>query len=282
MPRKVSRKVIDYKTKLRQIATDNNLTISKYKNNTVWQYWEKKDGRDIPGYIAYCMERTRRQCAIDGLKYVLITPENLTKYIPANKIPNNYYLLEEIAHRADYVRVAALLYYGGFWVDSDCLIIDSLRPLFDDITKRRNDIVYFDISEKDDDVEVQIGLLGSKQFNSIYYKWYTRINTVLKKSVNFDWTAIGGDLLRKIINRDNKSKILCYDQDETTYPLHWTQASDFFKVGNSDYLRRDFQPAIMLYNHIFPKEFKNLDDKQFMKWLKTSKTVLADLMRKTE
>jgi len=270
-----------YIKKLKENAKQYGLKLSAHKNNTVWQYWERKNGREIPGYIAYCMDRTKKQCEKDGLRYVLITPENLTEYIPSGVIPANYYQLEQIAHRADYVRVAVLLYYGGYWMDSDCLVVDTLRPLFDDL--KHNDIVYFDIFE-DTDVEVQIGLLGARQFSSIYYKWHTKINKVLSKSLTFDWTAIGGDLLRNIVNQDLKNKksdILCYDQYETVYPLHWTQANEFFKNKNSDYIRRDFQPAVMLYNHIFPKKFKDLDKEGFAKWLKTSKTVLADLMRKT-
>jgi mannosyltransferase OCH1-like enzyme len=128
----------------RSIEILKQYSVSKYKeyNNTVWQYWEKKNDKEPPGYITYCMNRVNSQANKDNLNYILITPDNMYKYIPDKDIPKNFYEVKEIAHRADFIRIYVLLHYGGMWVDSDSFIKGSLVQLFNDL--HRNEMVYWD------------------------------------------------------------------------------------------------------------------------------------------
>ena len=40
------------------------------------------------------------------------------------------------AHQADFVRVNVICDYGGIWLDSDTLVLDSLDSLFDIIDNK--------------------------------------------------------------------------------------------------------------------------------------------------
>ena len=243
-------------------------------NHTVWQYWEKKDNKNIPGYISYCMNRVKNQSNKDGMNYILITPENLNQYIPKNELPKYFYDLKEIAHRADFVRIYILYYYGGMWIDADGFTKGSFIPLFNDLYK--NEIVYWDNESKNEAIENS--LLLSRPFSNGMKIWYNKIINILNTKKDIEWTEIGGTIFRNILNNLNKNKV--YNLSETCFPIHWSDSKLFFKKGNSDFLIRENQPIVMLYNHIFPKEFKSLNDEEFNEWLITSDTVLADLMRK--
>ena len=62
-----------------------------------------------------------------GYNVILITHENVRDYI--KDIPTYFYNLCP-AHQADYVRVNVICDYGGIWLDSDTLVMDSLDSLF--------------------------------------------------------------------------------------------------------------------------------------------------------
>ena len=63
-----------------------------------------------------------------GYNIILITHENIKNYV--NDIPEYFYDLCP-AHQADFVRVNVICDYGGIWLDSDTLVLDSLDSLFD-------------------------------------------------------------------------------------------------------------------------------------------------------
>jgi mannosyltransferase OCH1-like enzyme len=253
-------------------------TLNDYTsyNNTVWQYWEKKDNKDIPGYISYCMDRVKKQANKDELNYVLITPENLNEYITLTDLPKHFYDLKEIAHRADFIRIYVLYHYGGMWIDADAFAKDSFIQLFNDLND--NQVVYWDKKDKKEPIENS--LLLSRKNSNIMKVWYDKIKNILDHTTNIEWTEIGGSVFRNILDTSTNKENKVYDQSATCFPVHWSDAKRFFESGDSDFLIRKNQPIVMLYNHIFPKDFKNLNDKEFNDWLTTSDTVLADLMRK--
>ena len=68
-----------------------------------------------------------------GYNVILITHENINDYI--DNIPKYFYELSP-AHQADFVRVNVICDYGGIWLDSDTLVLDSLDSLFDIIENK--------------------------------------------------------------------------------------------------------------------------------------------------
>jgi hypothetical protein len=109
--------------------------------------------------------------------------------------------------------------------------------------------------------------------------WYDKIKDILDTTKDFEWTEIGGTAFRNIL-KVNRYPTKVYDQDYTCYPVHWSDSDIFFEKGDSNMLIRENQPLIMLYNHIFPKDFKDMNSEEFGEWLYSSDTILADMMRK--
>ena len=63
-----------------------------------------------------------------GYTLNIISDNNINEYI--KNIPE-YFSKVCYAHQADFVRVHVICDYGGIWLDSDTLVLDSLDSLFD-------------------------------------------------------------------------------------------------------------------------------------------------------
>ena len=63
-----------------------------------------------------------------GYNVHLITDKNINDYV--DNIPDYFYKLCP-AHQADFIRVNVICDYGGIWLDSDTIVLESLDTLFD-------------------------------------------------------------------------------------------------------------------------------------------------------
>jgi hypothetical protein len=63
-----------------------------------------------------------------GYKVHLITDQNINGYV---SYISPYFKELCPAHQADYVRVSVVCKYGGLWMDSDTIVLDSLDQMFD-------------------------------------------------------------------------------------------------------------------------------------------------------
>ena len=128
----------------------------------------------------------------------------IKNYIPY--IPEYFYKLC-LAHKADFVRVNVIHDYGGIWLDSDTLVMESLDPLFDILEEKdgffilQNDQLFWN------------GVFGSKQNTPLMKEWKKNMFEILnKKGENIAWTEIGNSLLTFSLDR-NYLKILLYIKD---------------------------------------------------------------------
>jgi mannosyltransferase OCH1-like enzyme len=241
---------------------------------TVWQYWENPVSSNIPEYINFCMNSVKRRCYIDGINYVCLNPSNMYDYVNKEDIPKNWHLLEKSAHRADYIRALLLYKHGGLWLDADCICLKSLTQMLD---FKNTDIIVFDFKDGS-----TISSIASRKESLFIKEWLSLSTQILEKTKTFEWGDIGANITTELLKKLNKKiwRKKIYNGLDTCYPLTWDQWEIFFKKGNSDFLMREFQPFIMLYNQMFPNYFKKMTKEQFQEFLK-SNVVLADLFRKS-
>ena len=246
----------------------------------VWQYWETSPNSKQPGYIKYCMDLVRRSCENDKIEYVHLTPNNIDQYIPKTDIPNNWYSIKELAHKADYIRALVLYHHGGLWIDSDTIIRQTLYPLFDDL----NNFDWVVFADKNE--EISIGIFAVRQYSFLMEEWIKAMKTLLNSKNSFNWTELGYDILyplwKKWKKQYNNWLYKIYDLSDTCFPISWDKWETFFKPGNSDFIDREFMPVTVLYNKMFPKWFKEMDIEQFKQFIQSSDTVIADLFRKVD
>ena len=190
--------------------------------------------------------------SINNYNLHLIDHTNLLKYV--KNIPNNFYDLKP-AHQADFVRVNVIYEYGGIWLDSDVLILSNLENLFNII---ENDNGFFIL---ENNIVLFNGVFGSKKNTHLLNEWKTRINNVLNKKTDIEWTEIGSAILEKIKNE--KSELFngyhIYKGLDNMYPVNWNNCvEEFIKKPYINYknLEKNFQPLIILVNSVY-KELNN-------------------------
>ena len=166
-----------------------NIIINMETRN-VYLYWTGKEYSLISllRKIIYLHSRNKK-----GYNVILITPNNIKKYI--KYIPNYFNKLCP-AHQADFVRVNVICDYGGIWLDSDTLVMDTLDDLFDLVENKNGFFI------KENNTILWNGIFGSKPNTPLMVGWKNNmINLLNKKQGNIGWTDIGNEMLQNMKNK---------------------------------------------------------------------------------
>ena len=108
-----------------------------------------------------------------GYNVNLITENNINDYI---KNMPNYFTKLCLAHQADFVRVNVICDYGGIWLDSDTLVLNSLDSLFDFINNGNGFFI------KENNVALCNGIFGSKANTPLMTEWKNNMMNILEKN----------------------------------------------------------------------------------------------------
>jgi len=196
-----------------------------------------------------------------GYTVKLINRTNLKEYV--SDIPEYFDTLLP-AHQADYVRVNVICKYGGIWLDSDTLVLDSLDSLFDIIEKKdgffstQNNIMIFN------------GIFGSKPDTLLMRKWRDEIKSILDvKKGKISWTEIGNTFLTNIQSKrpDYYSNYTIFNGLDTIYPVNWDNCvKEYINKPYENYknIIREYQPLVVLVNSVY-KEFENKTEEEISK-----------------
>lgn len=181
-----------------------------------------------------------------GYKVNLINKNNIKNYIP--DIPQ-YFNKLCLAHQADFVRVNVIHDYGGIWLDSDTLVMESLDPLFDILEKNDG---FFILQNNE---VIWNGVFGSKKNTPLMKEWKRIMFEILnKKGENINWTEIGNDLLTFLLDKKLFENFIIFKGLDCMYPVNWDKCVDeFIKKPYDNYknIIRDFQPIICLVNSVY-------------------------------
>ena len=195
----------------------------------------------------------------NGYKVHFVNPTNITNYI--YNIPPYFYNLHP-AHQADFVRVNVICDYGGIWLDSDVIVMESLDLLFDMINKKDG----FFIKQNND--EIYNGVFGSKPHTKLMIMWKNKINIILdEKWQHLQWCDIGNTLLQKEYETSNLfNNYHIFNGLDTMYPINWDKCiSEYLYKPYNNYknIIRKFQPIIILVNSVY-KELEYYPEKEIL------------------
>jgi len=203
--------------KLRPVEQEAALvphSTDKHTALPVWLYWEG----ECPEWIQEC----RRTIFAHAPDVRLVTPDEFERIrdidcdIDLNKL--------RVEHRADFIRAFLLTKFGGLWIDSDCLVMQSLQPLIDLLHS------YDFIFHKERSGYVSNGFIGARPGSKIVSTLYRRICEILRSGKPLEWLSLGGEPLTEIIRNCDVSyyELKC----ELIQPVCWTQPQTFFKIGD--------------------------------------------------
>ena len=128
------------------------------QNKNVFLYWIGKEYKliSILRNLVYLHSTNGT-----GYNTILITHENIKNYI--HNIPEYFYNLCP-THQANYVKVNVICDYGGIWLDSDTLVLDSLDSLFDIIDNNEGFLI------KENNI-LSNSIFGSKKETLFMNEW---------------------------------------------------------------------------------------------------------------
>jgi Capsular polysaccharide synthesis protein/Glycosyl transferase family 2 len=208
------------------LAPDN---ADKHLSLPVWLYWEN----ECPEWIKTC-QQTIFAHATDVR---LVTPDEFQRLRDVDSDIDLKRL--HAAHRADFIRAFLLAKFGGFWVDSDCLVMQPLQPLLNLLNS--NDFIF----HKERSGYVSNGFIGARPGSKIASTLYRRLCEILRSGRQLGWTSLGSEPLSEIIKTCDVPyyELPC----ESIQPICWSQPEAFFKINDSLEHERIFDEQAICY-----------------------------------
>ena len=195
-----------------------------------------------------------------GYKVNLITDENINEYI--KDIPDYFYHFCP-SFKADFVRVNVICDYGGIWLDSDTLVLDTLDTLFDIIENKNGFFI------KENNEILCNGVFGSQKNTDLMTEWKKQMLEILDiKKQNIFWGEIGKYILENIKNNNSTfyDNYQIFNGLEDLYPVNWNECvTEYINKPYDNYknIIRDYQPLIVLVNSVY-KEVENMTEEEII------------------
>ena len=160
-----------------------------------------------------------------------------------------------VMQRADYIRAFLLAKYGGLWIDSDCIVMQSLHPVLDILNE------YDFIAHRERNKSLLANdFMGAARRSKIASALYQRICCILRSPVRVGWTALGRYAVTETLKAANVAwfEIKC----ERIQPVCLSNPDPFFAVNDAARHQQTFDPratCYMLSNLTMQNEFEVTD-----------------------
>ena len=236
----------------------------------VWLYWENKNNSKKPEYLDLCLRTIRKKCA----PYTINILNEKTVYDFLPNLRKEIHSFPCLAHKADYIRAQLVYNHGGFWFDSDMILLKPLEYVEKQLKESGSDF----IGCGRDGNRPSIGFFGGEKGCKLMEYWISDMDKVISESKNykFQWTELGYQLLWKHsapYNYYHYPFNICIP-----YFSGWN--SIFFATDENEkqkYRKKLVPDTIMiaLYNSMFPTWFKTMTEHDIL----SSNYYIADLLR---
>src|SRR5262249_26837941 len=145
----------------------------------------------------------------------------------------------QVAHRADFIRAFLLARPRGVWIDSDCLVVRNLQPVFDLLDT-------FDfIGHAERQGHISNGFMGARSNSVIANNYYRRVCDLLRSNQPLQWLTLGADTLTATLN---DSSVPWYRLGyELIQPVCWSNPDAFFRLADEDEHTRVFNERSFCY-----------------------------------
>jgi hypothetical protein len=128
-----------------------------------------------------------------------------------------------VAHRADFVRAFLLARFGGFWIDSDCLLMQYLTPLLKDLAR-----VQF-IAHRERSGYISNAFIGAPAGSPVAERFYQTVVSTLRNRRPIGWIELGGEPLTQLLRTEASWRELPCEQIQ---PICWSKPESFFVLAD--------------------------------------------------
>ncbi|MAT52328.1 MAG: hypothetical protein CMK32_14215 [Porticoccaceae bacterium] len=239
--------------------------------NTVWTYWENPKGvSDEPAYITLC--RWTMLHNLHSSTLVAVNPENLDKYLPGmtsrlegvqaharGRLDKAKRIVKgdtrSLAIKCDVIRAHLLKLYGGFYIDSDAIVLNDLKPYFDLLDQYEFAIVKRASHGKS---HVSVNFYGSRPFGELISRYTAAQTDAISRRKIFDFTGLGDTTLNPIVDDhqdgiyyipEREVQAVTYEESEAMLLSRDLTPEDVIKGNES---------VFMLYKGIFQNQLKGI------------------------
>jgi hypothetical protein len=226
-------------------------------DRNVFLYWEGEDNSliSILRKLIYLHSKSGK-----GYKVHLINHKNIHEYV--SDLPSCFFNMK-LAHQADYVRVNVVCDYGGIWLDSDTIVIESLDSLFDYLETNSG---FFILEETRRDCRgLCNGIFGSRANTKIMREWKERVKKMVPPAF---WSAIGAGILQAM-QRETPELYKDYHiftGKDNMYPVHFSNCKKAFLSSNYENYKgivREYQPLVIIIGQVY-RELSDKTEEEIM------------------
>ena len=228
----------------------------------VFTFWEGK----MPDYIKLCMKTWK-------VDYVLLNYENLSEY---TDLPITDRLKQfSLPKIADVVRVHVLRDNGGYWLDTDTIMVSDKLPT--------TNMIGFPETRGN-----TIGFLHTEPHSDMYERWAFHQDTVLKTSLRgecTDWNVMGNAFTDDYVPRHPEITIAdvtnCWAEiyKINGYYSRYHKYNELYFCRN--YNLSDLRPTnmLMLHNSWTPDYYKQLSEEEVLAQECTLSNILREILK---
>lgn len=239
--------------------------------NTLWIYWEMPKGQtELPPHIALC--RKSMEIHMSGGELQLVTPDNLQRFLPnisskifdlaitpkgrIERLFRGHRKRRAIAQRADVIRAFLLERYGGFYIDSDAILLGKLDRYFSLLDRYDFCAVRRESFGRS---HVSVGFMGSRAHGTVISEYTEALEARIAKSLDIEWNELGAALLTPIFDRHTDSVYAIPERE--LQPVTFEVADSKFpdeSIELRDILAEDAR-VFMLYSGPFKSSLRGAD-----------------------
>jgi hypothetical protein len=150
-----------------------------------------------------------------------------------------------VAHRADFIRAFLLARFGGLWVDSDCVVVESLEPVLELLEK------YGFLGYSQGHGLITNNFIGSCPDSPIAADYYERVYQILRSGIDLEWLTLGASALTDTLRETRQPWYQI--PPELVEPISVSDAQSFFALDSREGHDDTFNSraiCYMLSNHV--------------------------------
>jgi hypothetical protein len=155
----------------------------------VFIYWDKGE-KHMPPMIKTIYEHNKLMCSKFNLQLHLLSDGNIKNYITPHpsfeKLASNF--------KSDIIRYYILHKYGGFWFDTDVIIIKDITQIYNNMIINNKDIV---LDEENDNM-LGCATICMRQNSICSVYCYNYVNDWLNSNKKLKWIEIGPGTVNKL------------------------------------------------------------------------------------
>ena len=242
--------------------------------NILWIYWENPPNQPLPSHIALC--RKSMELNLRSAELRLVTRSNLREYLP--DLPERIFDIRlaprgrfekyfgktrrrvaAMAVQVDFIRAFLLERYGGFYIDSDAILLGDLDAYFglleayDFCVTRRNSF---------GKTYATVNFYGSRAGGVVISQYAEALRRRLDGPLDFEWNDAGSTMLTPIV--DEHREITFEIPESEVLPVTFEHADRVFTDRHLELdtiLSRETR-IFMLYSDPFRTTFKDWTARQ--------------------